>query len=489
MYSTLKIALVIVCIQTASSSIYGQQSISPENLSAMNQFIDGYNNRDYKLMREPLSGIMRSLLTEKRLEQAYGTNYLHFGKATVRNLRSNSENSIQFDIIYEKDTTEKYQMGLAFTKKNKIIGINAKNPNFRYPTKAVQNPLPTAVIHAKIDSMLNLKFSSGVFNGCVMVIDSGKVIYKNCAGYSNMDNKTPLNENSVFELASCSKQFTATATLMLADKGKLNIKDDITLFFPELPYKGVTVEHLLLHTSGLPDYMEVLDKYWDKSKVATNKDVIDYLIKYKPKKYFKPGKKFEYSNTGYVLLSSIIEKVSGVSFNEFMDTKIFGPLGMNNTRVYNTRRSDRETIPNYAFGYVYSDSLKKYVLPDSLPDYNYVYFLDGITGDGTINSTISDLVIWENSLRTDRLLPKTLLDKAFENATTEKGEKTDYGYGWSVNQNKGEHYVVHHSGSWPGYITFILHFVDQEKSVVILTNNEYLNAGKFVDKIALLLVR
>lgn len=187
-----------------------------------------------------------------------------------------------------------------------------------------------------------------------------------------------------------SKQFTAIGILLLEKQGKLGLRDTLRKFFPELPYKNISLHQMLTHTSGLPEYEYAMKSKWDQKTIAFNKDLINFLSREKLPVNFKPGTRWEYCNTGYALLASIIEKVSGLSYANFMAQYVFARLGMNHTRVYNTRRSG-ERIENYAYGFVWSDSLKRYILPDSLRDYNFVYYLDGIQGDGTINSTTREL--------------------------------------------------------------------------------------------------
>ena len=164
----------------------------------------------------------------------------------------------------------------------------------------------------KIDSLLNSVFANKKINGNFLIAEKGQIIYNKSFGYANEETNEKLNENSVFELASCSKQFTAMAVMILEEKGKLNLNDDITKYLPTLlVYTGVTIRNLLNHTGGLPDYMEIMDSLFDKSKIATNQDIISIFSKHKPKILFEPNTKYEYSNTGYALLASIIEKASG----------------------------------------------------------------------------------------------------------------------------------------------------------------------------------
>ena len=323
----------------------------------------------------------------------------------------------------------------------------------------------------KIDSLLNSLYSKEKINGNFLIAEKGKVIYSRSFGLANETTKEKLNENSIFELASCSKQFTAMGIMILKEKGKLNLDDDINKYLPELSfYKGITVRNLLNHTGGLPDYMQLMDSLFDKSKIATNKDIINIFSKHQPKIVFEPNTKWEYSNTGYALLASIIEKASGLTYADYLNTAIFKPLKMKNTFVY-TRRLSPKKIDNYAFGYVYSDSLKKYVLPDELKETKMVIWLDGIVGDGTVNSTVKDLLIWDRALYTNKLLTKEGMKAVFELATLKDGAKRNYGFGWGIEENADFGKIANHNGGWPGYVTFIDRHITNDKTIIILQNH------------------
>ncbi len=187
-----------------------------------------------------------------------------------------------------------------------------------------------------IDSVLRSFAAKDQFSGVVLIAEKGKIKYEKAFGYREFADKVPLKETDIFELASVSKQFTAMTIMMLKEKGLLQY-DDLVEKYLNIPYKGITIRHLLTHTSGLPDYQDIMDKYWDKSKVAGNEEILTYLNKYAPQKLAEPGMKFEYSNTGYVLLASITEKVSGRDFVEFVTTEIFHKLGMKHTAIRTLR--------------------------------------------------------------------------------------------------------------------------------------------------------
>ncbi len=190
----------------------------------------------------------------------------------------------------------------------------------------------------QLDSLFGKLHDDGRFNGNVLIAEKGTVIYKKSFGLANEATKQPLNENSVFELASCSKQFTAMAIAILNYQGKLKYDDPVYKYIPELGfYKKVTIRNLINHTSGMPAYEDLLDSVWDKSKIATNKDVIKILKDYKPSLHFEPNSRYEYSNTGYALLAVVIERVSKISYPAFLKKYIFNPLKMQHSIVY-TRR-------------------------------------------------------------------------------------------------------------------------------------------------------
>jgi CubicO group peptidase (beta-lactamase class C family) len=313
------------------------------------------------------------------------------------------------------------------------------------------------------------------FNGNVLLAENGKVLFKKSYGLANEQTKTPLNENSMFELASCSKQFTAMAIAMLQHDGKLSVDDDFAKYIPEMSnYKGITIRNLLYHTSGLPDYMGLRDSIWEKwddKRIATNKDVIDIFAQHKPQVEFAPGEKFAYSNTGYLLLASIIEKVSGKSYGDYLAQKIFKPLKMDRTFVYNRRYAPKK-VDNYAFGYVLNDSLHKKVLPDSFAPTSYVYNLDGIVGDGAVNSTVNDLLKWDQALYTDKLLPEAERKQLFTSGMLKNGEPAHYAFGWMIKDKPDGEKIVSHSGGWPGYITYIERNLKTHRTIILLQNTE-----------------
>lgn len=322
----------------------------------------------------------------------------------------------------------------------------------------------------RLDSLFSSLYAKQMFNGNVLVADKGEVIFKKSYGNAVEIPEQKLNTETIFELASVSKQFTAMGIVMLQKQGRLDYDDEISKYIPELAfYENVTVRNLLNHTGGLPDYMGLFQKHWDKSKFATNDDIIKLLAEYKPKANFQPGDKFEYSNTGYALLASIIEKASGISFTDYLAETIFKPLGMDNTFVYRSRYEARD-IDNIALGYIADNSGNK-IRPEDLDKEIPFYYLDGIVGDGMVNSTLDDLLKWDRALYTDKLVNDVDKVLIFSSAETKDGKGSGYGFGWGISDSETYGKIVSHSGSWAGNLTFIERQLDNDKTFIILQNN------------------
>lgn len=312
----------------------------------------------------------------------------------------------------------------------------------------------------KFDEILSCSHNNREFNGNVLIVENGKVIYKKAIGYAEFQNRTPLTINSQFRLASVSKQFTAMAIAILCEQKKLNYDDDINKYLPQLPYKGIRIRHLLHHTSGLPDYMGLFETYWDQDKIATNSDIISLFAKYKPAVYFAPGERWEYSNTGYALLASIVESAGQMPFHQFIEKHIFAPLDMKNSVVYSPLRKDTMTDRVYGVYWNADDSFSE----------NDAHFLNGIAGDGGIYSTLDDLLKWDRALYTEKLLPKARLEEVFTPGKLNDASSTDYGFGWSIEKSPTGKKRVSHSGGWVGFRTNIVRDIEDDNTIIFLSN-------------------
>lgn len=325
------------------------------------------------------------------------------------------------------------------------------------------------------------------FSGVVLVADHGKPFYHKAFGFANAETKQKIDTASLFELASVSKQFTATLVAMLQAEGKLNYDDPMEKYLPGLPYGGITIRHLLNHTSGLPDYQQMMDEHWDKSKVAANEDILAYLKKFHPPILFKPEEKYLYSNTGYVLLGSIVEKASGKDFVAYCRERIFNPLGMATTDLRSKQQKD--AVANFALGYIFVPERKDYVRADSFPSSNYTLWLGGRKGPGRISSTTSDLLKWDRALYTDKLMSPQKIAEMFMPAKLKDGSFSDYGFGWMLRNNDVLGKIVYHTGDNPGYKTEILRYIDKDKTVIILCNNAHKKFEELVKQVEQLLSR
>lgn len=319
----------------------------------------------------------------------------------------------------------------------------------------------------RIDSLLNTIHDDG-FNGNVLYFRNDSVIYSGNFGVVNYSTNQPLNDSSIFELGSVSKQFTALATVQLIERGKLQFDTKIEEILPQYPYKGITIEQLLRHQSGLPSFMMLMKKkkVWNREKIANNYDVLDALIKFKPKPNFEPGTKYDYSNTGYITLAMIIEKVSGMTFPEYLKKNIFEPAGMKHSAVIR-RRYAPVNIPNNTEGYRYNRKLKTYEIKNKHKD-NFSGFLDGVMGDGSISSTALDMIKWNSAIRNHVLLSPENTQKMF----TSDELSTDYGLGFFIHEKEGKK-NIYHSGSWAGYFTWAYYIPETNEYIIVLCNNSY----------------
>ena len=314
----------------------------------------------------------------------------------------------------------------------------------------------------------------GVFTGTWLYAENGEAVSKGAVGRRDPEDRLPILESSVFDLASVSKQFTACAIMLLRRRGLLDLEDEITDFFPEIPYKGVTIRHLLNHTGGLPDYMDWVEKTAKaENTVPGNAVIVRFLCECGEAPVFAPGEKYEYSNTGYCLLAQIVEEVSGVPFDDFLLRNVFEPAGMRSTRVIH-RRMNGLTAEDLAYGMVLKDG--KYILPDDAADLSScVVPLDGMSGDGLVHSNIFDLLTWDRALREEKVLtaeeqemmytPGRLNDGSIAG---EKGGHEQYGFGWEIINDPELGLVVCHSGGWPGYSIWYERFIDADRVLITL---------------------
>jgi len=315
---------------------------------------------------------------------------------------------------------------------------------------------------AKIDSLTRFYHEQGVFSGTVLVAEAGRVIYQDGFGYANVDSKERLEPKSVFRLASISKQFTAMCIMILEEQGKLDYDDDLQEYLPELEYEGITIRHVLWHTSGLPSYMDFMPKHgFGDDDDYINDDVLKTMATHHPEREFEPGERYKYSNTGYLLLASVVERASGVQFNEFLQQNIFDKIGMSSSTIP-FGENQFVDMANRVRGYNRTKD-------GGFVDNDYVDFEYDVYGDGGVFSSVIDLFKWNEALSTEKLVTSDTIEEAYKPYVLNDGSVGDYGFGWSVSEVDGSK-IVEHSGSWIGFRTYILRDVTNNHCVIVLTN-------------------
>lgn len=309
----------------------------------------------------------------------------------------------------------------------------------------------------KLDSLFNRWVLTNKFNGNVLVAQHGKVIYKKCVGYADHEKNTLLNDHSVFQLASVSKQFTAAAIMLLEERGLLKYSDTLQKYFPEFPYKNITIDMLLSHRSGLANYMYFCEGYCtDYEKAISNQQVLEWMNVCKPEPYKKPGRRFQYNNTNYCLLVAVVEKVSGMSFDRFLKTQIFEPLNMKDTWV---KKDPSDTLrDNMTQGYEYRWRKAE------------VNYLDGVLGDKNVYSSIEDMFVWDQALYTEKLLKQKTIENAFTPRSRELWGGKNYGYGWRLLSYPDGTKLVYHNGWWHGYNNSFYRRLNDQTTIIILCN-------------------
>lgn len=305
-----------------------------------------------------------------------------------------------------------------------------------------------------IETILQQSLLRTSFNGSILIAKNGTIIYEKYFGAKVPGTKDSITAETPFQIASTTKPFTATAILKLAQEGKLNLEDPVTVFFPSFPYPDVTVKTLLNHRSGLPNYLYYMEKgNWDRKQLASNADVLNTLINWQPPKASNPDRRFSYSNTNYVLLASIVEKVSGQSFPDYLKQNIFDPLGMTNTFV--------QTIDNK------EPVLQSYQYNNALWTLD---FSDGPYGDKNIYSTAQDLLKWDQAMYTTAIISQPLIDSAFKTYSHEKPGTHHYGLGWRILLLPNNKKVIYHNGHWHGFNSAFARLIDEKATIIILSN-------------------
>jgi CubicO group peptidase (beta-lactamase class C family) len=312
---------------------------------------------------------------------------------------------------------------------------------------------------AQVDSLVAQELEPGGPGCAVAVFMDGAIAFERGYGIANLDHDIPITPATVFDIASISKQFTAACILMLAERGKLSLNDDIRRFIPEFPDYGSKIEirHLIHHTSGIRDWIWLLALAGIPfENILSRQDLYDIISRQK-ELVFAPGEEYKYSNSGYNLLALIIERVTGMSLADFAAKEIFGPLGMKNTLIFDDRRM---VIKNRAIGYA----------PDEEDGYYMEhYFNPAILGSSNIHTTVEDLFLWDQNFYHNKVGPPGLAAKMKARGRLNSGDTIDYAFGLEVREHRGLKTVSHES-DWGGFLSCMLRFPDQKFTVVCLAN-------------------
>jgi len=313
------------------------------------------------------------------------------------------------------------------------------------------------------------------------VIRDGQLVKSQGYGLANIELDVPVKPETVFQLGSIGKQFTATAILLLAEEGKLSLDDKIAKYFPTAPgtWRNITIRNLLNHTSGLADYTD--DTYIRPGgliplRAELTDDEIFRRFTTLPFD-FKPGEKWKYSNTGYAILGFLIHKVSGQSYGDFLDARVFKPLGMTATRVI----SESGIIPNRSAGYLF--------VKNEIKNQDWVAPHWNTLADGALYSTVVDMAKWDAALSAGAILKPASYAQMWTPAPLPNGKNYPYGFAWDIAEING-HRLLEHGGAWQGFTAHYARYPDDHLAVIVLTNldADHSDPGKIAHEVAALYI-
>jgi CubicO group peptidase (beta-lactamase class C family) len=317
-----------------------------------------------------------------------------------------------------------------------------------------------------VDNLLNSNYPVNEPGISVLIAKGGNVLYKKAFGITEIKKNVPLNPDNVFAIGSMTKQFTAVAILKLFGEGKINLHDDMKKYLPHYNThnKLITIENLLTHTSGIPNFSSAIPKNASKEDIINNIQKDELL--------FEPGNNFSYSNPAFYLLGLIIEKASGMTYEEYIRKNIFEPVKM--THSYFT--TDANNVPELAAGSGPGEGAVATMFEWSWP-----------FSAGNILTTTGDLLLWNEALNGDKIIPHSILQKAFTPFTLNDGTNTDYGYGWNVT-SLGKYKVIEHPGSFAGFLSDAIRIPGTDLFIAALSNNGRKSPGHITQKILLKLL-
>lgn len=362
-------------------------------------------------------------------------------------------------------------------------GLNTPSFTYNKLSDTERDRLNTEV-KAKYEKL----FGNRGFSGQILVAKNGEIVFEDYKGYANISQKTPVVPETPIHLASVSKTFTGMVAMKLWEQEKLDLKAPVTKYLPNFPYTEVTIEQLLSHRSGLPDYTYFMEsrKYasvkvknkrgrWVKKLkliqndkpfkdgTYTNQDVLDYMVQKRPAPAANPDRVFRYCNTNYVLLALIIEKITGQDFPTYMNETVFKPLKMTNSYIFSAKTIDK-----------YTPSYNARMQPYRIEKYDCIY------GDKNVYSTVRDLFLWDKALTEGTFLRPATLEMAYQPQSPTNKYFHNYGFGWRILVKPNEEKLIYHNGWWHGNNTVFNRLIGETATIIILGNkfNKIIYKGK-----------
>lgn len=319
---------------------------------------------------------------------------------------------------------------------------------------------------AQLDKTFQNLKKKTTFNGTVLFAEKGRILLEKSYGVKDLRaRKGEIKVDDVYQLSSVSKMFTAEAIMILKSRQLLDYDVDIRNYIPEFPYEGITTRMLMTHRSGLSRYETLADNNWpDKRKPFTNSDMIDFYIKYKPDPYFKPDNGFHYCNVNYALLASIVERVSGKHFVDFMREDVFDAIGMHDSYIYDMPTDTMVSLylPNCVQGYY---------LGRRRPRQAQNEYLNGVKGDKIMFSNVEDMYRFKVAIDYGLLVPDSIQEEAFKPGSPKYSKRKDnYGFGWRISRKYPDCY--YHYGWWKGYRSFFMFDKKTDRTLIVLTNTD-----------------
>lgn len=347
-------------------------------------------------------------------------------------------------------------------------------------------------VKTKLEAYFSALRENQQFNGNVLVAENGKTIYEQSFGYSDFINKHLNTKNTIFPIASISKTITATAILQLAQSGKINVSDPVVKYLTVFPYPSITIKHLLSHTSGLPPYNAFFDstKKLYPDKVFTNADFMNGLVKNSKPLIYLPGEKGNYDNINFIVLALIVEKVSGITYSNYVKQYILEPVDMANTAFFSLKQQYAQSKNSsfafpHLYPHLYSDSLVK---ANSVPYVTSYWNSYNFNGFGDYVSSTHDLLKYDMAFYNGSLLNDKILNEAFTPVKLNNGNNNpgNFGLGWQIDPDSSNGKIIYHSGYATGLSCVLLRNISKHQTIIVFDNSHY-NAHEIASNLVKLL--